>query len=183
RARASVPQVIRSVAPAARYVDVTSVSGRIAESLWRERLLAALCTFFAAVAIVLASIGTYALLAHLVARRRFELGLRTALGANASAIVWLVVRQGLALAVAGGAVGIAIARLTLGGLEGLLFGLAPTDGATLVLSATVLVIVALIAALVPARRAAAIDPLIALPSEEGRTERCSRFGGRTRLGA
>jgi predicted permease len=165
QARMLVQQVIRSVAPSARYVDVTSVSGRIAESLWRERLLAALCTFFAAVAIVLASIGTYALLAHLVARRRFELGLRTALGAKASAIVWLVVRQGLALAVGGGAVGIAIARLTLGGLEGLLFGLAPTDRATLLLSGTVLVIVALIATLVPARRAAAIDPLIALRSE------------------
>jgi predicted permease len=165
QAAALLQQTVRALAPALPFLDVTSVSGRIGESIWRERLLAALCTFFALVAIVLATIGTYALLAHLVARRRFELGLRAALGASSPAIVWLIVRQGLALALGGGAVGVAIALVLLRGLEGLLFGLPPTDRLTLALAAGILLAVALLAAFIPARRAARIDPLIALRTE------------------
>ena len=130
--------------------------------LLSERLLALLGTFFAIVALTLASVGVYGLLAHLVARRVPEIGVRLALGARPGQMLWMMLRENLVLASIGSIIGIACAAVSLRVLDGFLFGLSPTDGVNLVSAALILVLVSLAAALVPARRAASVDPLVAL---------------------
>jgi ABC-type antimicrobial peptide transport system permease subunit len=122
-------------------------------------------TFFAAVALALAAVGVYGLLANLVARQIPEIGVRIALGARPGAMVWMTVRESLVLVATGAVIGIAGAATGLRVLEGLLFGLSPTDIVNLAVAALILVLVALAAALVPAWRAATVDPLIALRAD------------------
>jgi ABC-type antimicrobial peptide transport system permease subunit len=122
-------------------------------------------TFFAMVALTLAAVGVYGLLAHLVARRVPEIGVRLALGARPTDMMWMTLRENLRLALAGSAIGIATAAAGLRVLDGLLFGLSPTDAVNLASAALILVLVSLAAAVVPARRAASVDPLVALRCE------------------
>jgi len=122
-------------------------------------------TFFAAVALALAAVGVYGLLANLVARQIPEIGVRIALGARPGEMVWMTIRESLVLVATGAVIGIAGAATGLRVLEGLLFGLLPTDIVNLAVAALILVLVALAAALVPAWRAATVDPLVALRAE------------------
>ena len=137
----------------------------INDRLLSERLLALLASFFALVALTLAAVGVYGLSAHLVARRVPEIGLRLALGARPVDMMWMIARENLTLAAIGAAVGIAGAGLGLRLLQDLLFDLSPTDTLNLAGAALALIVVSLVAAVVPARRAAAVDPLIALRAE------------------
>jgi putative ABC transport system permease protein len=122
-------------------------------------------TVFAALALVLAAVGVYWVMAYSVAARTREIGVRVALGARPSNVFGMVVRHGLAAALAGLAIGLlgaaALGRL----LTNLLHEVEPTDAATFIVVAVVLVGVVLAACLVPARRAVRIDPLEALRSE------------------
>jgi predicted permease len=160
-----VRSAIRQRHPGAPILTIDTMNGVINGQLLTERLLAMLGTFFAVVALTLAAVGIYGLLAHLVARRTREIGVRLALGARPGEMMWMTVRESLALVVSGAAIGIVAAAAGLRALEGVLFGLAPTDTVTLLLAAVVLILVALAAAFVPARRAATVDPLIALRAE------------------
>lgn len=124
-----------------------------------------LSTSFAVLAAVLAAIGLYGVMAYTLARRTSEIGIRMALGAQRSHILWLVFQETLRVLIVGGAVGVAGAFASTHFVSSLLYGLKATDGfvflgATLLLSA-----VALIAAFVPARRASHIDPMMALRYE------------------
>jgi macrolide transport system ATP-binding/permease protein len=158
----SAIQQRRSDAPILAIQTMTAViNGR----LLSERLLAMLGTFFAIVALTLAAVGVYGLFAHLVARRTPEIGVRLALGARPIEIVWMTIRENLLLVATGAVVGIVSAAEGLRLLDGLLFGLSSTDTVTLVVAALVLVFVSLAAALVPATRAATVDPLVALRAE------------------
>jgi ABC-type antimicrobial peptide transport system permease subunit len=138
-------------------VQADLINGR----LLSERLLATLGGFFAIVALMLAAVGVYGLLAHLVARRVPEIGVRLALGARPKEILRTVLRENLLLAIIGSGVGIATAAAGMRVLEGLLFGVSATDIVNLVSAALILVLVSLAAAVVPARRAASVDPLVA----------------------
>ena len=160
-----VRTAIRQRHPAAPILTIETMNGVINGQLLTERLLAMLGTFFAAVALILAAIGIYGLLAHLVARRTREIGVRLALGARPSEMVWMTVRESLILVVSGAAIGIVAAGAGLRALDSVLFGLSPTDTVSLLLAAIVLILAALAAAFVPARRAADVDPLIALRAE------------------
>ena len=124
-----------------------------------------LLTAFAGLALILAAIGTYGVLAYLVSQGSRELGIRIALGAGPGAIVGLVLRQGMTLAIAGILVGLAgafgLARL----MSSLLFGIQPTDAPTFAAVALLLGAVALVAGLIPARRASRIDPIANLRTE------------------
>jgi predicted permease len=124
-----------------------------------------LLTAFAASALLLAAIGLYGLLSHLVAQQRQEIGIRMALGATANGVKHAIVGRGLALAGAGLAIGVLAAWAGTGIMRNLLFGVQPNDPATFVVIAALLLTVSLIAIWIPARRATRVDPMTALRAE------------------
>jgi predicted permease len=144
---------------------VRSMDETIDRLLVRERIIAQLTGFFSAFALLLASLGIYGLLAFRVTQRTREIGVRVALGATLRDVVALVLRQGLALVVLGGALGLGVAFLVTRYLATLLYGVTPADPATFVTVMAVLVAVALLACWLPAERAARVDPMEALRSE------------------
>jgi ABC-type antimicrobial peptide transport system permease subunit len=130
-----------------------------------ERMLAQLTTLFGLLALAVTCVGLYGLMAYSVARRTNEIGLRMALGAQRSNIVWSVLRETLRLTVIGLAIGLAGALAAMRVTESLLFGLEPTDPPTLAAAVLVMIAVAGIAAWFPAVRAARTDPMTALRYE------------------
>jgi len=155
-------QRLRTDAP---VLAVRTMTGVINGRLFTERLLTTLGTFFALVALTLAAVGTYGLLTHLGARRVPEIGIRLALGGRPRQMMWMTVRENLALAITGSLIGIAAAAAALRVLDKLLFGLSPLDAVNLASAAVILILVSLAAAVTPARRAASVDPLVALRYE------------------
>jgi ABC-type antimicrobial peptide transport system permease subunit len=123
---------------------------------------AGLLAVFGVLALVLASVGIYGVMAYSVSQRSREIGLRMALGAQPSDVRRLVLRQGIALTLVGLTLGTIFAMLLARTMASLLFGLSTTDPVTFVGAAVVLAIVALIASLLPARRASRLDPLLVL---------------------
>jgi ABC-type antimicrobial peptide transport system permease subunit len=135
------------------------------ESMLRERIIARLSVLFGIVAVVLAAVGLYGVLAYSVVRRTNEIGIRMAIGAYRGDIVWMIVRETVVLVLAGIAAGVPIA-LALGRyIESLLYGMKPNDLVTIAGVAALMGLVALLAAALPARRAAGVDPLRALRYE------------------
>jgi putative ABC transport system permease protein len=120
---------------------------------------------FAAVALVLATVGVYGVIAHSVSRRTHEIGIRMALGARPRDVLLLVVRQGMALALVGVFIGLAVALAVTRVLKGLLFELSVTDPPTYTLVAALMLGVAFLACYLPARGATKVDPMIALRQE------------------
>ena len=147
------------------FVDVTSMERNIENNVFFQRLLATLAGVFGLLALVLASIGLYGVMAYSVARRSNEVGIRMALGADRRRVVAGVVRETLALVGAGVLVGMAAAWGTTRLIASTLFGLTAMDPLTLGTAVAVMTTVALVAAYVPARRAAAVDPVVALRQE------------------
>jgi hypothetical protein len=137
----------------------------VAENLGARRFSLVALLGFALVALVLATIGVYGLVAYSVQRRRRELGLRLALGATPAAVTRSVVAPTLRLAMLGIAIGVGGAILTRQAVAGLLFGVTPTDPLVLGLVAVTLVVTSLVAAAIPGRRAGAIDPATILTGE------------------
>jgi putative ABC transport system permease protein len=134
----------------------------VSASLGQRRFYMMLLGGFAALALVLAAIGLYGVISYAVAQRTQEVGIRVALGASGSEVVRMVMRQGLKLAAAGLAIGLLLALLLKSVLKGLLVGVSATDPATLAVTALTLLLVAALASYVPARRAARVDPMVAL---------------------
>jgi putative ABC transport system permease protein len=161
--------LVGSVRAAAKAVDprLTVASPRPMTALTTEasadpRFSAIMITTFAAIAVLLAAIGLYGVVAFGVVRRTREIAIQLALGASPGAVRWQVVRGALALAAAGLTAGL-LSAVWLGRLmEGLLFEVTPTDPATLAAVAAILMVVTVVAAAVPAARATRIDPLQAL---------------------
>ena len=120
---------------------------------------------FASIALMLAAVGVYGVMSYAVSRRTYEIGLRMALGAKPMDVVRLVVRQGMSVALVGGAVGVVGALALTRLLTGLLYGVAPSDPATFAAVSGLLVLVALLGSYLPARHAARVDPLMALRGE------------------
>ncbi len=160
----AVQRTIHSFHPAIP-VKFRSLEQEVAGVVVYERLLAMLSSFLGVLALALAAIGLYGVLSYSVARRTAELGVRVALGAATASVLWLVLRQCLALVAAGLAAGTAAAATLSELVESLLFGVQPADPAMLAISAALLGAVALLAAWIPARRAAAVDPVRALRYE------------------
>jgi putative ABC transport system permease protein len=137
------------------------ISGSLAE----RRFTMLLLIIFAATALLLAAIGIYGVMSYAVTRRSHELGIRVALGASRREVVGLVLRQGMKLAAVGMAAGLVAALALTRFMAGLLYGVRPADPATLAAVALLLGGIAFLACYIPARRATAVDPAIALRCE------------------
>jgi putative ABC transport system permease protein len=157
--------MVWQVDPSIPVTQVRPMSEVLSVSLAAQRFNTLLLGVFAGVALLLASVGLYGVLAFSVAQRTREIGIRMALGAQAGDVLHLILRQGLALSVLGVGVGISASLAGTRVLRGLLYGVAPTDPATFAAVAFLLVAVALVACLIPARRAMKVDPMVALRYE------------------
>ena len=127
--------------------------------------MASLASAFGGLALMLAAVGLYGVLAYTVVRRTNEIGIRVALGAHRSQVLGLVMRDATRMLALGAAIGLPAAWAASRLVSSMLFGLATNDPTTIVLAATVLVLTGLLAAYLPARRATKVDPLIALRHE------------------
>ncbi|HKE26887.1 MAG TPA: ABC transporter permease [Bryobacteraceae bacterium] len=146
-------------------IDVRPLSEQVEAAMTQERMLATLASGFGALALVLACIGLFGLLRYAVARRTREIGIRMALGAEKSGVIAMEMRRALRLVAAGIALGLPVVWIASRWVKSLLFGLAPTDPATMAGAAVLLVTAALGSAYVPARRASKVDPMTALREE------------------
>jgi putative ABC transport system permease protein len=143
-------------------IELTTMSHQVESSLTRERLLARLSGFFGGLALLLATVGLYGTLSYSVARRRNEIGIRIALGAAQHRVIRLVLGEVTKIVGLGIALGAIVALMSTHWVESLLYGLTPSDPATIIGSAIALAVVGLAAGALPAWRAARVDPISAL---------------------
>jgi predicted permease len=172
RSSADTAAVFTAMRQAVQQVDanvpvykVRTLSQQLDKSLMSERLLASLSGVFGALATLLAAIGLYGVMAYMVVRRTREIGIRMALGAAGGSVIWLVMREVLVLAGCGVAIGVTAAWASTRWISAQLFGIKPTDVATMIAAALGIAAVAAISGYLPARRAVSIDPMIALRCE------------------
>jgi len=146
-------------------IEIHTLAAQVDDSMTRERLLASLAAFFGLLALILAMVGLYGTLSYLVTQRRVEFGIRMALGAPARSILGLVMREVAVVLAAGAAAGLGVSLAATRVLQSLLFGLRARDAATFATSAALLAAVAATAGYLAARRAAQVDPAVALRHE------------------
>ncbi|MFV2008205.1 MAG: ABC transporter permease, partial [Longimicrobiales bacterium] len=158
-------RAIREVDPDLPIYDVATMGSRASSALARPRFTGFLLASFAALALVLAGLGIYGVMSELVSRRRRELGVRMAIGADRSILIRHIVGRGATLALAGVSLGVVGAVVLARVLESQLWGVSSTDGLVLAGAATFLLTVGLVAVLIPATRAARVDPVVVLRIE------------------
>ena len=161
----AVRSEVRALDPNLPVSNVKTVSQMIGERISPKRLMAYILAVFALSALLLASVGLYGVMSYAVAQRTREIGIRMALGARAADVLKLVLKNGMSLALIGVAIGLAGAFALTRLLASLLFQVTPTDRLTFVGVATCLIVVALLACYIPARRATKVDPQVALRNE------------------
>src|SRR5262249_34539576 len=159
---AQIRGAIQSVDPGLPVFSVTSMDEVLNASLASRRFSANLVAGFAAVALLLASIGIYGLLAYMVGQRSHEIGLRMALGAGRGDVLKLILQKGVALAIAGIVAGLIVAALSASFMAILLYGVRPRDPGVFMLVSLLLLAVAIAASYIPAWRATKVDPMVAL---------------------
>ena len=155
-------KVLGNVMPGAPVYDIRTMSDRVADALSYARFSTILLALFGVVALALATMGTYGVISFGVAQRTREIGIRVALGAPRGELLRMIVRQGMLLALAGGAAGIVVALVATRVLRAFLYDVLPSDPATFGAILAVLALAVLAATLIPARRAASVDPSEAL---------------------
>jgi predicted permease len=162
---AVIPQVRRAIIEVNRNLPIDGVIGLselVGRSLAQQKLVARLATFFGLLALLLACVGLYGVLSYAVARRTDEIGVRMALGARRGDVIWLVLREALALVGAGVVIGLLVSFAATKTISTLLFGLKPNDPLTIAVATLLLLAVAALSAYLPARRASRVDPMAAL---------------------
>jgi predicted permease len=147
------------------FLDVKSVEERVDDGLIMQGFMAMIASVFGALALLLASAGLYGVMAYSVSRRTNEIGIRMALGAGRRKVVGMVVRETMKLAGVGMLVGLAAAVAATRLVSSALFGVKPTDPATIAIAVGVMLVVAFLAGYAPARRAAGVEPMVALRHE------------------
>jgi predicted permease len=160
-----VRRELRDAAPNVPVFSLSTLEERVDATLTQERMVSALSAWFGGFALLLAAIGLYGRLAYSVVERTREIGIRLALGAGRMMVMWAILRQVVGLVMCGIAIGVPLSMLSAGAIRSLLFGLAPFDPSTLGGVAVVIVGTAILAGWIPARRAARVDPMVALRYE------------------
>jgi putative ABC transport system permease protein len=160
-----VRAMVQSVDPELPVYGAQTLNDAVTASLEQRRFSMEIVGLFALTALLLAGMGIYGVISYIVSERTHEIGIRVALGAQSRNILRMVVRQGLGLAIAGAAVGLVGALIVSHLMAGLLYGVRPTDPVTFASVALLLIVVALLACYIPARRAIRVDPLVALRHE------------------
>jgi predicted permease len=158
----AVTDEVHALDPDLPLYNVLTMEARVGESLARRRFSMLLLTLFACLALALAAIGTYGVMAYLVSQGTREIGIRVALGATPGRILHLVISKGMTIALSGLALGLAGAFAFTRLISNLLFGVGATDPATFVIISLLLIVIALLASYIPARRAARVDPMVSL---------------------
>jgi predicted permease len=161
----AIRDAVRQVDPDVPLMDVATQVEQVEKRLAQERVFAQAYAMFGALAMLIASIGIFGLMSYNVSRRTNEIGVRMALGAQTREVLRLVLVESMILVVVGVAIGLATALAAGRLVASMLFGLAPTDAATIAVAMAVMLGVAAVAGYVPARRAARVDPLVALRYE------------------
>ena len=160
----AVAPLVRTLDPALPIAQVSSLRETLDDAIADRRFILSHVVGFAALALLLAAVGVYAVTSHLVRRREHELGIRAALGARDAHLVWLAMREGVVVSIVGVFVGTLLSIALTPQLGGFLYEINPWDWATLSVVAVLLVPVVICASYFPARRAARVDPLTALKS-------------------
>jgi predicted lysophospholipase L1 biosynthesis ABC-type transport system permease subunit len=161
----SIAAIVNSIDPAQPVRDVRSLESVMSASMGSRRFVQMLLTIFAGLALVLASVGVYGVVAYSVARRRREIGLRMALGASQSGVLGLILLEGLRVAAVGLLVGVIASFAATRLLRTLLFGVGPTNPVVFLAGVLALLITSVVASLIPSERAARVDPVEALRAE------------------
>jgi len=160
-----VRQLIQRRDPDLPFYEASTLSAAISKALWEQRLYAWMMAGYSFIALVIAAIGIYGVMAYRVAQRTQEIGIRMALGAPQGAVLRMVVGQGVRLTVVGLAIGLAAALGVTRLMASILFGVNPSDPPTFASVAMILAASALLASWVPAWRASRVDPMVALRHE------------------
>jgi predicted permease len=160
-----VRRELHNAAPNVPVFTLGTLEERVDATLVRERMASALSAWFGGFALLLAAVGLYGRLAYAVVERTREIGIRVALGAARTTVMWAILRQVLILALSGIAIGLPFAMAFAQAIRSLLFGLAPFDPSTLATVAIMILGVSAFAGYIPARRASRVDPMVALRYE------------------
>ena len=162
---ASVRSEVRALSKDVVVDYVRTMEQQLDAALVSERALGALSTAFGLLALLLTSVGLYGVMSYGVARRTNQIGIRVALGARRDQVLGMILRQAVLLAVAGILIGVAIAIGLTRYLQTLLYGVEPIDPVTMASAALLMLLVALLAGWIPARRASRLGPMVALRHE------------------
>jgi predicted permease len=161
-ASTSMRQIMGEMAPQSPLLEPIAMDEQLRESIGRERAMATLAAAFGALALLLTAVGLYGTLSYQVSRRTREIAIRMAVGADQARVLRMIIRRAVLLTAAGLVAGTAASLLSMRFIRSLLFGVKPTDPAPLAFAAAVLVVIAMVAGYLPARRAAKVDPMEAL---------------------
>jgi len=161
----AVRHAIAEVNPDVLVNAASSLAEQVDASTANQRLIARLSSFFGLLAALLVCIGIYGLLSYAVARRTSEIGVRMALGARRSNVLWLILREILVLVAIGVAIGVPLALVGNRLVVKLLYGLTPADPVSLLAAVTLLIVIAALAGYLPARKASLVEPTVALRCE------------------
>ncbi|MGB7493139.1 MAG: ABC transporter permease [Candidatus Acidiferrum sp.] len=162
---ATVRQAVAEVDPNLPVTETQALTDQINDTFDVQRVAAQLVSFFGALALLLACVGLYGVIAQSVSRRANEIGVRMALGASGGSILWMILRNTIALILAGLAFGIPVAFIAMRLIRSQLYGVDTADACSFIIAILILVAVAIFAGLLPARRAAAVDPAVVLRYE------------------
>jgi ABC-type antimicrobial peptide transport system permease subunit len=162
---AEVRRSVNRVSNRLPILEVTTLGRQIEQRMEQQKLVAILCTLFGVMALVLTSAGIYGTVSYSVSRRTSEIGIRMAVGAQWGRVLWMVLQDSLLLVAFGLGVGLPLGFLATRSIRNLLFGVGSTDPLALSASVFLILLLGSFAAFLPARRAAAMDPLTALRRE------------------
>ncbi len=156
---------MRETDPSVPVFQVATLEDYVSKSAAQPRFQTFVLTCFAGIALMLAAIGLYGLLSYMVVQRTLEIGLRMAMGAKRKDVLGMIVRRGLTMALIGVMAGLAISAAMMRLLSGMLYGIRPSDPITFAGTAALLLLVSIAASIIPAYRAARLDPMQALRNE------------------